>query len=433
MEKKSLFFLLIIVIFLSFLFYLIAVEIQYKKKGIAILHGADPMYYFSYVRSILIDGDLNLKNEYEYFKIKEPLSPTGLPVNKYPIGFPLLILPFFALTHLVIIFLNFLGFKIPPTGYSLPYQLSFCFGSIFYGYLGLFISYKILKKFFTPLISFLAVIFFLFASNLVYYFLKGPYYSHLTAFFMASAFIFLWLTTEEKANDLFKFFLFGIAGGLLVMIRLQDVVFFTLPFLSFLFTKKRKLLNISLFLLGAFLVFTIQMIVWKIIFGSYLVYSYGNEKFIYWSSPKIFQVLFATRHGLILFHPIILFSLIGLFLLEKEKLFLGLSFFILFLFQLYLISSWHCWWFGYSFGHRGFLSCAPIFIFGLASFLNYFQKRSLLKFVSLFLILLVIGNGVMMLAYLTEIIPPDDYFRWHNFLKELPKIQKLVLRNLFHY
>lgn len=435
-EKNYYLFWLIIVTLSCIFFYIMAVGIQYKREKLQIVHGADPMYYFSYVRSIAIDFDLNLKNEYEYFNIKEKINPkTGYPINKYPVGFPLLILPFFYLTHLIILFFNFLGFKIVSDGFSLPYQLSFCYASILYGYLGLIITYHLCKKYFSPFICFLSLSIILLATNILYYFFKGPYYSHLTSFFVSSLFILFWLETFKERN-LYKYFLMGVFGSLLAIIRLQDIIFLLLPFISFLYFKIKKikelipsLKHIFAFLVGTMPFFLIQMLAYKIIFGSFLAYSYGEEKFIYAFSPKIFPVLFSSRHGLISWHPLILFCLLGLLISNRHRI-ITLLLFLVFLMQLYIISSWHCWYFGYSFGHRAFISSLPIFAFGLSSFIHSLNKKLSLKYIFLLSLPFIFWNFIMMLAYLTEIIPPDNYFHFKDLILNLKNIPKLIIKKL---
>jgi hypothetical protein len=56
--------------------------------------GADRVFYFAYLRSLVIDGDLDFRDE---IALKPPSSGIlvidGKPHNKYPIGAPLLSLP----------------------------------------------------------------------------------------------------------------------------------------------------------------------------------------------------------------------------------------------------------------------------------------------------------------------------------------------------
>ncbi|NJP05140.1 MAG: hypothetical protein HC837_05685 [Chloroflexaceae bacterium] len=51
------------------------------------LIGSDGTAYYAYVRSLVMDHDLDLSNEYAYYDFTEyGITPTGLPTNKYPIG-----------------------------------------------------------------------------------------------------------------------------------------------------------------------------------------------------------------------------------------------------------------------------------------------------------------------------------------------------------
>lgn len=429
-EHRYYLFWFLTVLLATLAFYIIAVQIQYKKQGREVLHGADPMYYFVYMRSIVMDHDLNFANEYEYFNIKEPINPdTGHPVNKYSIGFPLLVLPFFLFVHAIILFLNLIGMGLCSTGYSLPYQLSMCLGSIVYGYSGIIISYRLCRKFFPEWISFVSVTTLFLSSNLFYYFMKGPYYSHLLSFFTVSLFISVWLDIQKESR-LRKYVILGVVAGLMTLVRQQDITFLSIPILFGLYHKIKgdemsfhlSLRHIAAFGVGMFSIFLIQMSVWKVIFGSFITYSYGKGGFIYFASPKILEVLFSSRHGLISWNPIILFSLIGLLILLKHHRSIGVLFIIAFLLQLYINSSWYIWWFGYSFGHRGFINCTPIFIVGLASLISSVAKRVSLRYIIIICFLFVVWNMVMILAYLSEILPADGYFNWKEFFLTLSRL-----------
>src|SRR3989344_5630762 len=73
----------------------------------------DGTFYYSWVRSIVIDRDINFANEYANFGV----AATG---NKHPIGAPLFLLPWYAQAHAII----------DKTGYEFSYQLLVGFISV---------------------------------------------------------------------------------------------------------------------------------------------------------------------------------------------------------------------------------------------------------------------------------------------------------------
>jgi len=392
----------------------------------------DPTEYYSYVRSAVIDNDLNLKNENEHFGFNNyDISPIGLPINKYPIGFPLLVLPFYAATHGVITVFDHFGFNLGHSGYGIPYQLSFCLGSIFYGFLGLNLCYSFLTNYFARKISAVSLVVITFTTNLFYYFAAEPFMSHLCSFFSVSLFFYLWCRTITREN-LSSYFWLGIAAALMISVRQQNIVFLVVALTGYWWNRvplnraglsKALTLGVSGLVLGMLP----QLLAWKAIFGSWIVYSYGDQSFIYKLNPKIFQVLFSSRHGLLSWHPIILLCLIGVLLSIRKYPRIAILFFAAFLLQLYINSSWWCWWLGNSFGHRGFVGCALIFAFGLA----YILSEKIVNIASYKFIVsisaLSIWNMLLAGAYISKMIPQTEYFTWTDLFTNIWRLPLHIL------
>ncbi|MBZ0221090.1 MAG: hypothetical protein K8I01_11745 [Candidatus Methylomirabilis sp.] len=402
-----------------------------------IIRNSDDGHYFSYARSAVIDRDMDLLNEYERLGIKDfRLTPAGLPANKYSIGLPLAVLPFYALTHMAVLALNALGSGLDSSGYSIPYQLSFSLGSIFYGYFGLLISYRLARRYYPEAVSFLSAASIFLASNLVYYFIREPFMSHLVSFFAAALFFYMWSVTREGEGGKRAFFVMGLSAGLMVITRQQDAVFLMVPLVDGVigFIKERRLpwfltaRGLFPFVAGLVPAAIAQALVWKLIFGSFLVYSYGGESFIYAASPKIIEVLFSSKHGLLSWNPVIILALIGVGFFIKYERRPGTLLLIAFLLQLYVNASWFMWWFGHSFGHRAFISSLPIFIIGLAAFFEKLDRKGLLAWGIGAAVLLSAWNMVMMLAYLSEMIPYADYFSWKELFLKLLDLPEAVFR-----
>ena len=102
--------------------------------------------------------------------------------------------------------------------------------------------------------------------------------------------------------------------------------------------------------------FTIpQLVYWWNNTGKLVTYSYGNEGFTFWKSPKLLEVWFSTNNGLFIYTPLIALSLIGVFVMIKNKNWSGYFIGLLFLTISYIFASWWNWWFGCSFGARSFV------------------------------------------------------------------------------
>ena len=55
-----------------------------------------------------------------------------------------------------------------------------------------------------------------------------------------------------------------------------------------------------------------QMVYWKLHTGNLLFYTYGEEKF-FWNDPKVLEGLFSFRKGWLVYSPLMLLSLTGIF------------------------------------------------------------------------------------------------------------------------
>jgi hypothetical protein len=100
------------------------------------------------------------------------------------------------------------------------------------------------------------------------------------------------------------------------------------------------------------LVFLPQMLYWHHTTGNYLWYSYGEEGFSNWSSPKMLSVLFSHQNGLFLYTPLMVFIAWGMLLQLQQKAVGRWLNPVILLIATYVFASWWAWWFGGAFGHR---------------------------------------------------------------------------------
>ena len=353
------------------------------------LVGSDGISYYVYLPSLWLDGDVDFTDEYAYFfpdRQFHSANPPSLPPNKFAIGPALLWSPFFLLAHGLVLCLNLFGAGLPADGYGYLYQAMTLSGSIVYGGAAVWLTYRLVEKMTAPDAALLATVWVVFSGNLVYYMTAEPSMSHALSAFASSLFFYTWWQRRQHTN-VSTAWLYGLLGGLMALIRPQDGLFLSLPFLAQLaqvWSPKRGpekvqllshwLRNVGVAGVGALLVFSPQLLVWYSLSGSFLSSGYTSEPF-YWRQPQLVAVLFSAHRGLFLWHPIFFIALVGLWSarrFEKEFAVLGLFAFSL---QWYVISSWHSWEQGDAFGGRMFIGCLPIFAFGLASCIQGLKKR----------------------------------------------------------
>jgi len=94
-----------------------------------------------------------------------------------------------------------------------------------------------------------------------------------------------------------------------------------------------------------------QFIYWKFVTGSYLYYPYGEEGF-FWLHPKIYYGLVGFRKGWLIYTPLMITTVLGIFLLKKRVPDLQKAIVFFIVLHIYIVFSWWCWWYGGSYGSR---------------------------------------------------------------------------------
>ena len=121
----------------------------------------DAMWYYAYARSLAFDRDLDFSNEYrrlgvDHFRGSQPVRETGLPRNTFPIGAGLLWIPFLVLGHVGTGLRNVYGQPTAYDGFSDPYLHAVALGGLLIGWLGLLVLDRLLRRWFSPGVSFAA-------------------------------------------------------------------------------------------------------------------------------------------------------------------------------------------------------------------------------------------------------------------------------------
>ena len=175
--------------------------------------GGDGYLIYYYVRSVVMDGDLQLEDEYRhrwpmvglYGLIREMgtdkiihsvdstapsfkddpskwgetygfpsalfmnRTATGHVANQHAVGPAVLWLPFFLVGHGITLLINGLGGSVPLDGYSLPFTIMVSLGSAILVLGAMLLTYQILVRFVRPFVAAFAVALLYLASPLVVY------------------------------------------------------------------------------------------------------------------------------------------------------------------------------------------------------------------------------------------------------------------------
>lgn len=392
----------------------------------------DGIYYYAYTRSLVKDRDLHFENEFEHrygpdtnnniLEIEpsefSPDTPTNHVSNKYPIGAGLLWIPAFSAAEIVANIINQFDSSFPNTGYSDIYQINVGLFNISLVVLGFIVLYKTLLLFFKKTVSMITILAVALGSNIFYYSAIDAINSHPLSFLFGT--IYFYVFFKDKFSE--KFIVLGFVSGILALIRTQDIIFIAFTIIYLLLNKnslREKIINLLYSSIVFIVIFTIQMLSWKIIYGSFLALPYisGNEGFDF-LRPHFLEVLFGLKVGLFIWTPFYLISVIGLIISYKKIPKIVPLFIVI---QIYLISSWSGWSQGESFGIRMVISILPLFCIGFAQIM---QKLNLKYSVGL-TVLLIIFNFTAILYFLIFSQNPTINMGKNTQEKAFEKIYKL--------
>jgi hypothetical protein len=165
-----------------------------------------------------------------------------------------------------------------------------------------------------------------------------------------------------------------------------------------------------------FAAFLPTLITRKVIYGTYL--KSGYEHLWAWASPAVLKVCFSPDHGLFSWTPILILSVVGLFLLRRYDQDLSGYSIAIFAVFLYLIGCYADWDGLSSFGNRFFVSLTLLFVLGLATFFDWltraWQERRAAILSSSATAVLVVWNLGLIFQWGMHLIPPRGPVSWRD-------------------
>lgn len=372
------------------------------------LQGWDDSYYYFWLPSVVIDHDLDFTNQVEQCRtmnadmreaaLAQPRLPSGLPANKYPPGWAIGSLPFFLAAHAFA--------PAGSTGFEPRYLLAVWLGQWLYAAGGLWLAGKILVRYFPRDLAACAVLVVWLASPLVYYQTARLAMSHSQVFALAMLVFWLALRLRDHPARLGHWAFLGFSSALLVVTRNVAAVYLVLP--AWVVLKKLRAPRAALWLaLGALPPLAAQLFAWKILYGSWLAYSYGGERFDF-TRLHFREILFSARHGWFYWHPLLLAGLAGFFPWAWRRV-EGRAWLVSFGLILVLSAAWPTWWLGSSFGFRGLE--VPVFfaMLGAAAAWHRLHGYPRLRVgLAVFAALAVVWNLVLLALFLTQRIPRQE-------------------------
>lgn len=322
------------------------------------------------------------------------MHKSGNYVMKYSIGQAIMYTPFFAIAH---------GWasvseSYPADGFSRPYQLMISLGTLLIAFLGLYFLRRCLLRYFEDLPVAVSLIALVLGTNYLNYAAIDGAMTHSHLFTIYSILIYVTIRFYERPSYL-KAAAIGALVGLAALTRPTEILSAIMPMLwgiesiSITAMKQRIswiIVHWQQYLLAVVicgLIGSIQLMYWKYVSGEWIVYSYEDQGFD-WLKPHLRDGLLSYKSGWLIYTPMMIFSLIGLFFLRatKQAFIAILVFSMLFI---YVTFAWNIWWYGGSLGQRAMVQSYAVLMFPFCAFITWLiTKNNLVKIVAICLMLL---------------------------------------------
>ena len=342
--------------------------------------------YYLYLPATFIYEDLSLEQDSWIDETREKYNPSSTfyqvkngDGNKkiiiYNCGYSFIYAPGFFLANSLA---STYGFE--KDGFSKPYQLSLLFTALLISIIGIIMLRKIALYFFSDVVASLALIIILFGTNYFYQAVFDGVMPH-NILFTINCFI-LWYTIKWHKNKSLKNIVI-LSGfiGLATLCRPTELLWLLIPLfwnvtskkiffekLKYLFKNYIQIIGFTVVLIS---ILFIQLLYNKYASGVYFSLNLHSEGFSF-LSPYTFDFLFSYKKGWLIYTPIMILGLVGFYNLWKQKQSIWFSLSIFFIINLYVLSSWECWWYASSFGARPMVESYVMMLLPLGFFINWF-------------------------------------------------------------
>ncbi|MDW8404495.1 ArnT family glycosyltransferase [Chloroflexus sp.] len=335
---------------------------------------SDGIGYYAYARAIVYKGNLSMAETFMEFMGKIPYfhTDTGIVYNPWSIG-PAL----FWLGPLALYRLLFSG-----NGHDQGAIATTTLISALFGFGTTIIAYYCARRWFSRAASVLGALAAFFGSTLWFYSMKQGGFAHALSAFACALGVLTTLRLIER-QSIGRWIAFGVSLGLMAITYWATMILATGSAIVVIYmlwrarTSPQRLRSLfvgcTVAAISAILVFSPQMIVWYLIYGSPLVKPPATPS-VTWQEFHLFELLFA-RFGLMFWSPAAIIGLAGLWLLPRRSPVLGSGLLLaagLYILFNALLSDWHG---SGSFGTRRLTSLGVWYALGLAAIVEVLASQ----------------------------------------------------------
>jgi len=381
----------------------------------------DDFGYYLYLPALFLHNDIALEDQEWIDEVREKYHPSPYfyqahalksgYVIQYSTGMAVLLSPAFFTAHIYAL----IDERYPADGFSIPYQIGILAYALIIMLAGFIFLRKFLLRLFSDHITALILICLIFGTNFFHIALNNTSSPHVLLFSLYC--LLLWLTAKWYETLGRKYFLMlCIAFALLCLSRPNEMIFafFVLLWtvssreelkgrIKFLKRGKPLLIRGSIIIL---LIGSLQVIYWLYTTGKPIYDSYKLEDFKL-LSPYLTEFLFSYKKGWLLYTPLMIFSLFGMFMALRKRESFAFAVAVFGFLNIWILSSWDCWWYADSFSQRSMVQSYPVYMISL----GYFFKEVSAKRMALIKLLV----GLLTIAFISLNLF-QIWQQWHGIL-----------------
>ncbi len=353
--------------------------------------GNDGTMFFVNVRSLVMDGDFDLTNEFrdfvpQKFHVPQVMGAGDKPQPGNELGVSFLWMPFFAIAHILVTLGRVFGSTIPADGYSYPYINAVCLGSLLLAFVGVVLSYRLARRYFDPMLAACSAVVLWLASPLIWYTMQEPAMSHAVSTMAVALLLTIWLWARSSTS-LARWSAVALAAGLVISVQRYNVFYLIAPALTLVgrlrdqFSAKSRSEWVSVtkkgaLVMGVLAVASAPLWIYNLYMQGVLIGAgdWPSNSITHWRRPHVWAFLFSSNHGLFSWTPVAYLSAIGLVMFLRRDRTLAGTLLVTLLGGIYLLSSNWNWWAGYSFGSRRMTEAYPLFLMGLCAFIDWVRR-----------------------------------------------------------
>ena len=367
---------------------LVVLLVVFYKLDMPVIR-SDGLAYFCWLRTLLQDGNMSLTNEYALLEGVNVyqlfiVPRTGNVGTAFPFGSAILWSPFYGL-GLWVGRTSWYVRKIAPLVDQAAYlhfqgtdflaSLSMTLGTNVMAVASVYLALDVARRRVSTAVASLASVAMFLGTPMVYYSTIEPTMSHIPATFCLS--LLYWLLfrfgayesrTERERPGIWL--AIGVVLGLATTVRWQLVL--TGVSLGLVLLYQRRWRSLAALCGGAAaLAWTVPWS-WNQMFGEPFVTpaNLGDPSSFLVGPANLVKVWFSSRHGLLSWSPAVGFSVLGIALAARRHPQEAFHYGTALLLQSLISASVIDWWAGWSFGMRRMVELYPLYVLGLALFVD---------------------------------------------------------------